>query len=111
MNYLSFGGLLFLRYAYVDLNVNSGYVADSLFYKRKIPVWVLDEAAKGGEKYRIIRCRILRKDKRQFEAALAEIPTKMSLLGHNDYDDYCDQLTKRINKDKETNHHERKQRL
>lgn len=54
MNYLSFGGMLFLRYDYVDLNVNSGYVADSLFYKRNIPVWVLDEAAKGGEKYRII---------------------------------------------------------
>ena len=53
----------------------------------------------------------LRKYRKQFEEALAEIPTKMSLLGHNDYDDYCDQLMKRINKDKEINHHERKQRL
>lgn len=96
MNYLFFGGLFSLRYAYVDLNVDSGYVADSLFYRRKIRVWFLNEAVRDGDKYRLIFCRIRKKDKQRFEEALSEIRTKMALLGHNDYDDYCDELMRRI---------------
>ena len=96
MNYLFFGGLFSLRYAYVDLNVDSGYVADSLFYRRKIRVWFLEEAVKDDDKYRLIFCRIRKKDKQRFEEALSEIRTKMAFLGHNDYDDYCDELMRRI---------------
>ena len=98
MNYIFFGGLLFLRYAYVDLDADSGYVADSLFFRRKIHVKFLDEMVRDGDKYRVIFCRIRKKDKKPFEEALAEIRTKMSLLGHNDYDDYCNRMMKEIGK-------------
>lgn len=87
--YLSLGGRFFLHYMYFDLNVNDSYVADSLFYKRKIPVKYKDEMVRDGDKYRAIFCRIRKKDKAAFEEALEEIRTKMSLLGHNDYDGYC----------------------
>ena len=63
--YLSLGGRFFLHYIYFDLNV------------------------RDGDKYRAIFCRIRKKDKAAFEEALEEIRTKMSLLGHNDYDGYC----------------------
>lgn len=87
--YVCLGGGFFLRYMYFDLNEGEGYVADSLFYKRKIRVKFKDEMIRDGDKYRAIFCRIRKKDKAAFEEALEEIGTKMSLLGHNDYDGYC----------------------
>ena len=95
-NFLFFGGLFRLGYAYVDLNRDKDYAADSLFYKRKIPVRFQDEMARDGDPYRIIFCRIPRKFRKLFEEALEELKTKMSLLGHNDYEDYCRNLMKEI---------------
>ena len=40
----------------------------------------------------------LRELEKAFEEALAEIPVKMSLLGHNDYEEYCEQLISAIDK-------------
>ena len=95
-NFLRLGGLFRLGYVYVDLNTNDHYVADSLFYKRKIPVQFGDEMYNDGEKYKVIFCKIRRKDRLGFEEALKEISNKMSLLGHNDYDDYCQQLIRKL---------------
>ena len=91
-NYLFLGGLFKLAYAYIDINVDSDYIADSLFYKRHIPVRFKDEMAREGDNYRIIFCRIPRKYRAAFEEALEEIKTKMILLGHNDYEEYCKNL-------------------
>ena len=99
MNYLFFGGKFKLKYAYVDLNVDSDYVADSLFYKREIPVSFKDEMVRDGDKYRIIFCKIPRKYKESFEEALKEIYTKMDLLGHTDYKEYCSKLMKEMGKE------------
>lgn len=96
MNYYSFGGLLFRRYMYVDLNVNSGYVADSLFFKRKIPVKFKDEMVRDGDKYRMIFCQIPKRFRRAFEESMEELKTKMCLLGHTDYEDYCESLRKEL---------------
>ena len=78
-----------LGYMYVDLNTNSGYIADSLFYKRELTVWFKDEMVRDGDKYRLIFCRIRKKDKDKFEDAMKELVDKMNLLGHTDYSDYC----------------------
>ena len=97
MNYIPMdGGLLSKGYLYVDLNVNSGYVADSLFYKRKIPVTFKDEMVKEGDKYRVIFCKIPKKFCRAFEEALEELKTKMYLLGYNDYEDYSENLIREL---------------
>ena len=95
-NYLFLGGRFFLRYMYFDLDTNENYIADSLFYKRKISVKFEKEMNRKGEKYRAIFCRIRKKDKAAFEEALEEIRTKMSLLGHNDYDGFCQQMLKKL---------------
>ena len=81
---------------YFDLNVDENYVADSLFYKREIPVWFKDELAKDEDKYRVIFCKIRKKDKEKFEEALEELPNKMELLGHLDYIDYCNNVMKAL---------------
>ena len=96
MNYISFGGKFSRRYVYVDLNVDSGYVADSLFFKRKIPVKFKDEMVREGDKYRLIFCKIPGKFRQAFEEALEELKTKMCLLGHSDYEEYCENLMKEL---------------
>ena len=96
MNYFSDDGLFSRRYIYVDLNVDSGYAADSLFYKRKIPVKFKNEMFREGDKYRLIFCKIPKRFRQAFEEALEELKTKMCLLGHNDYEDYCDNLMKEL---------------
>ena len=97
-NYLFFGGLFSLRYAYVDLYTGSGYVADSLFYRHKVPIRHGEERMNDDSKYTVIFCKIRRKYQQEFEKALAEISDKMSLLGHNDYDQFCDWLMGQIEK-------------
>lgn len=97
-NYICFDGLFFLSYMYFDLNTDSSYVADSLFYRRKIPVKYKDEMVRDGDKYRAVFCRIRRKYRDAFEEALGELSTKMSLLGHNDYDEYCGKTIAEISK-------------
>ena len=91
-NFLFLGGHFRLQYAYLDLYNGPGFVADSLFYRRKIPVEFRGEMVKEGVKYCFVRCRIKRKYRQLFEEALAEISCKMSLLGHNDYDAFCEEL-------------------
>ena len=102
MNYLFLGGLFYLNYAYVDLNADSGYVADSLFYRRKIPVRFREELARDGDKYRFIFCKIKKQHKKTFEEALEELKNKMCLLGHTDYEEYCDHMMKEIKLKKES---------
>ena len=92
MNYICFGGKFNLRYMYIDVNRDRNYLADSLFYKREIPVVFKDEMVKQGDKYRVIFCRIKKKYQKQFEEALEELKNKMQLLGYNDYEEYCERL-------------------
>ena len=95
-HYLFLGGRFKLLYMYFDLNVDEGYVADSLFFKRNITVYFGDELAKDGDKYRVIFCKIKRKNKEQFEEALEELKNKMALLGHLDYEDYCHSILNQL---------------
>lgn len=96
MNYKKLGGIINKMYMYFDLNVDSGYLADSLFYRRKIPVRFKDEMTHEGDKYRVIFCTVRRKYQKEFEEALEELKTKMSLFGNNDYEEYCDFVMNQI---------------
>ena len=99
MNYLSFDGLFYLRYAYVDLHER--YLADSLLCRHKIPVRFGDEYVKEKEKYMIVTCKVRKKYRKAFEEAMEELKTKMLLLGYTDYEEFCDNLLKYL-KSKET---------
>ena len=91
-HYLCLGGRFNIGYMYFDLNVDEGYVADSLFYKRNIPVKFKDELAREDDKYRVIFCKVKRKYIKDFEEALEELKTKMELLGYLDYEEYCNNI-------------------
>ena len=46
--------------------------------------------------YCIIFCKVLKRDAKRFEEALARLKDKMLLLGHKDYQDECDEIGKMI---------------
>jgi hypothetical protein len=96
INYIKLGGMINKMYMYFDLNVDSGYLADSLFYKRKIPVRFKEEMTREGDKYRAIFCTVRKKYQKEFEEALEELKIKMCLFGNNDYEEYCDSVMKQL---------------
>lgn len=104
MNYLFLGGILKFKYMFVDINTTGDYLIDSLCNKRKLKVKFGKEAAVtfkdepeyNKDKYRLVLCKIKKKDQKQFEEALDELKTKMLIFGYTDYEDYCDCLARHL---------------
>lgn len=46
----------------------------------------------------IIFCKVRKKDSERFLDALSELPNKMLICGHPDYEEYCDDIIGRIEK-------------
>lgn len=95
-NYFKFKRPFRSIYMYID---TENYLADSLFYKRKIPVKFGDEWGKEDEPYIMIFCKVKNKHTKEFEEALSELSNKMSLCGHNDYDEWCQKFILRLESD------------
>ncbi len=88
----------FRHYAYFDAPDN---LADSLFYRHKVRVYFGDEYGKDGTEYKIIFCKIKKKDEDKFLAALGELSNKMILFGHSDYDEFCQETMAMFEKEHE----------
>ena len=54
------------------------------------------EYAKLESPYRIVFCKVIKKDVERFEEALGKLKSKMLLLGYRDYLDVCREITKMI---------------
>lgn len=78
------------EFVYVDL---PEYLADQLFIKHMVKVkFDRDQMRRPGDPYVIIFCKVRKKDTKRFLAALDELPEKMRLHGHEDYEEYCNKL-------------------
>lgn len=82
-------------YAYVD---HYSYQADQLFAQNKVRIKFKGEYAKEESPYRIVFCKVRKKDAERFEKALDTLKNKMLLLGYRDYPDTCCEITKMIEK-------------
>ena len=80
-------------YAYVD---HSSYQADQLFVQNKVRMKFKGEYAKVESPYRIVFCKVIKKDAERFEDALGKLKSKMLLLGYWDYPDVCSEISKMI---------------
>lgn len=76
-------------YAYVD---HSSYQADQLFVQNKVRMKFMGEYAKAESPYRIVFCKVIKKDAERFEEALDKLKSKMLLLGYRDYPDICSEI-------------------
>ncbi len=64
-------------YAYVD---HSSYQADQLFVQNKVRMKFKGECAKADSPYRIVFCKVRKRDVEHFEEALDKLKNKMLLL-------------------------------
>ena len=92
--FVRLGGFFRAKYGYFDVYNGDRYAADSLFYKRKIPVKFKGEWVNDDIKYVFVLCSVKRKDIVRFEEALREIPNKMLLSGYTDYEEWCGNFLK-----------------
>lgn len=69
------------------------YHADSLFQKNTVHVKFLGrEYISPDGRYRFVTCRIPKSEVGRFEKAMGELPTKMLLLGYEDYIDRWEKM-------------------
>ena len=93
MNYTKYRRFGRTHYLYADCK---DYLADSLFYKRKIPVRFKGEFHNPAKVYLVIHCTIKKKYENEFEEALKELYEKMDYYGWNDYAEFCEELEGRV---------------
>ena len=79
--------LLYNYYIYFDVDCCSF----SLLYRHKVHPKFKGQATKPDEKYTMLMVRIPRKDAEGFETAMEELPGKMYLCGHSNYESFCRQ--------------------
>lgn len=92
-NYLDLGRFLLIYQRFVFLDTED-YLADQLFIRHRVRVRFGDEYVHPEHPYRFIFCTVRRKDKQRFLDALAEMSDKMTILGHPDYDAFCERWRK-----------------
>ena len=83
--------LLYHYFAFVD---TGEYLADALFIRHKVRIHFMKEMVKENEEspYRVIFCRVRKKDTLKAIAALQELPGKQLVFGHTDYPAYCEKI-------------------
>lgn len=86
--------LLFRHYAFVD---TKDYLADQLFIQKKVQVSFGCELVCPDSDYCVIFCKLRKRDEANFLTALQKLPSKMLLLGHTDYLDFCRSFQELLN--------------
>ena len=85
---------LFYDY-FAFLNVEP-YAADQLFIQHQVTVHFVREYGKPGRPYRIVLCKVHKRDADRFRAAMTELPDKLRLLGYADYLEVCRTLWENV---------------
>ena len=85
-NFLRLDGLsiLSVQYMYIDYK---DYLADSLLAQNHVSVRFENDSS-----YRIILCKVRKKDTAGFEKSMELLCNKMLLFGHNDYMEFCNSI-------------------
>ena len=80
------GPAMYYWFAYFDTH---DHLADCLFDHEHVSVTVEDEFAGDDDPYRIVLCRIARKDRERFLNAVDLLPSLMTYVGKTDYEAFC----------------------
>ena len=95
--------LLFRHYAFVD---TKDYLADQLFIQEKVRVYFRQETHRTDNDYCVIFCKVRKRDETVFLTALQKLPSKMLLLGHTGYLDFCRSFQELLNAPQKEGLHE-----
>lgn len=83
---LSILSILSVPYMYID---HKDYLADSLLAQNHVSVRLGNEFSRDDSPYRIILCKVRKKDTAEFEKSMESLRNKMLLFGHSDYMEFC----------------------
>lgn len=81
------------QYMYVDCK---DYLADYLFIKNKITVNFEGDFTKDDSDYIFVYCKVKKKDHDKFIETLGELKNKMLIMGHSDYESFCEEQINKI---------------
>ncbi len=83
------------RKYFMYMDAADEYHADSLFQKNNVHIRFMDKVFVSPEgRYRFVYCSIPKAEVGRFEKAMGELPTRMLLLGYEDYIDYWAKMMK-----------------
>ena len=90
-NFLRLGGLsiLSVQYMYID---HKNYLADFLLAQNHVSVHFGDEFSREDSPYRIILCKVRKKDTAEFEKSMELLCNKMLFFEHSDYMGFCNNI-------------------
>lgn len=72
-------------------------MADSLFCNEEIVVKYKNFfAVLRGTDYRVIFCKVAKKDSEKFEKALSKLGNKIALFGYSGYEEACEKFLKSL---------------
>ena len=78
---------------FLYLDAADEYHADSLFQKNKVHIRFMNkEFISPDGRYRFVYCSVPKGEIGRFEKAISELPTRMLLLGYENYIDYWEQM-------------------
>ena len=86
-----------LSYAYLD---HESYFADKIFMEKGIRVKFIREMHRENAPYRIIFCKVPKRERERLESALKELENKILLAGYKDYPLYCIELEEELAKER-----------
>ena len=86
-----------LSYAYLD---HESYFADKIFMEKGIRVKFIREMHRENAPYRIVFCKVQKRERERMESALKELENKILLAGYKDYPLYCIELEEELEKEK-----------
>ena len=86
-----------LSYAYLD---HESYFADKIFMEKGIRVKFIREMHRENAPYRIIFCKVPKRERERLESALKELEHKILLAGYKDYPLYCTELEEELAKER-----------
>lgn len=90
-----------LRYKYFCFIDTKEYLADELFITQKIRVWFQNEAHKPNTDYVFVFCKVKKSDVYKFLEVMEKLSKKMILLGHSDYQTFCQKFQENFLEQKE----------
>ena len=86
-----------LSYAYLD---HESYFADKIFMEKGIRVKFIREMHRENAPYRIVFCKVQKRERERLESALKDLENKILLAGYKDYPLYCIELEEELEKEK-----------
>ena len=86
-----------LSYAYLD---HESYFADKIFMEKGIRVKFIREMHRENAPYRIVFCKVQKRERERLESALKDLENKILLAGYKDYPLYCTELEEELAKER-----------